>query len=510
MTNLAPQSAAITPTREISVESSQNQMQRTRYSSLHSLPNQMEFTRISFSHRFHQFSPSNHSLGNSNNFFAIDVFGEKKILQSNSSASILKSDFHSKLDNQNLGSRKDDIASGGNPSFVAKGGVSNRAVIEHAEYFEADVLVHLANAPQYSLFNWLGDIMPQMCEEARPSLDLSAAKQSEVYNNSSKSSFNLKENETRFQQGSDTEAENMFIKSLIFRKILKGINDGGPLEKFGLFEDTPGYFGNSNSVMSDNRDKLCRLTKRIQAERQDPQPLNLLQYQHWSQIKHQRPISCGLTTEVEVYHEALFVALPGDNIGFNMKNVVVKDLKGGYVVSISKEERAKGVADSISQVIIMTHPGQIGTELAYHLTPHEKDLMSQLNVEIAELNEKLKTRREVQASLVETRGKDTSIIGSGECNDAIELSFVLDKVLGVSYKVKDVRCSVVLITDPLKLFSGTVDLRTFQLGSSFDHSNMISGEYKAALPQEIFLRGILVDSSPKFATQTENVIDINR
>ncbi|KAI3780121.1 hypothetical protein L2E82_10044 [Cichorium intybus] len=388
-------------------------MQNTRYSSLHSLPNQMEFTRISFSHRFHHFSPSflvypptvsllltasNHSLGNSNNFFAIDVFGEKKILHSNSSASIWKSDFHGKLDNQNLGSRKDDIASGGNPSFVAKGGVSNRAVIEHvshylltscyydqypghngsfanliyfkdelnwrnsedlstktqlnkqlqreplltlpqqpatedmvlyfknprgviqgpftggdlmnwfqAEYFEADVLVHLANAPQYSLFNWLGDIMPQMCEEAKPSLDLSAAKQSEVYNNSSKSSFNLKENETRFQQGSDTEAENMFIKSLIFRKMLRGINDGGPLENFGLFEDTQGYFGNSNSVLSDNRDKLCRLTKRIQAERQDPQPLNLLQYQHWSQIKHQRPIS---TQQLSIVDEDLVLKQP--------------------------------------------------------------------------------------------------------------------------------------------------------------------------------------------------------
>ncbi|KAK7338434.1 hypothetical protein VNO77_19043 [Canavalia gladiata] len=38
----------------------------------------------------------------------------------------------------------------------------------------------------------------------------------------------------------------------------------------------------------------------------------------------------GLTTKVksvEMHHEALQEALPGDNVGFNVKNVVVKDLK---------------------------------------------------------------------------------------------------------------------------------------------------------------------------------------
>ncbi|PWA74491.1 elongation factor 1-alpha [Artemisia annua] len=44
----------------------------------------------------------------------------------------------------------------------------------------------------------------------------------------------------------------------------------------------------------------------------------------------------GLTTQVklvEMHHESLQEALPGDNVGFNVKNVVVKDLKRGYVAS---------------------------------------------------------------------------------------------------------------------------------------------------------------------------------
>merc|ERR1711962_504529 len=45
-----------------------------------------------------------------------------------------------------------------------------------------------------------------------------------------------------------------------------------------------------------------------------------------------------LTTEVksvEMHHEALPEAVPGDNVGFNIKNVSVKDIKRGYVASDS-------------------------------------------------------------------------------------------------------------------------------------------------------------------------------
>ncbi|KAF2299946.1 hypothetical protein GH714_006375 [Hevea brasiliensis] len=69
----------------------------------------------------------------------------------------------------------------------------------------------------------------------------------------------------------------------------------------------------------------------------------------------------GLTTEVksvEMHHEALQEALPSDNVGFNVKNVAVKDLKRGYVASNSKDDPAKEAANFTSQVIIMNHPGK--------------------------------------------------------------------------------------------------------------------------------------------------------
>merc|ERR1719458_1137675 len=63
----------------------------------------------------------------------------------------------------------------------------------------------------------------------------------------------------------------------------------------------------------------------------------------------------ALSTEVksvEMHHEAL----PGDNVGFNIKNVSVKDIKRGYVTSDSKNKPAAGVQDFTAQVIVLNHP----------------------------------------------------------------------------------------------------------------------------------------------------------
>lgn len=70
----------------------------------------------------------------------------------------------------------------------------------------------------------------------------------------------------------------------------------------------------------------------------------------------------GLTAEiksVEMHHESLPQATPGDNVGFNVKNVAVKDLRRGFVASDSKSNPASSAANFTAQVIVMNHPGQI-------------------------------------------------------------------------------------------------------------------------------------------------------
>ena len=69
-----------------------------------------------------------------------------------------------------------------------------------------------------------------------------------------------------------------------------------------------------------------------------------------------------LSTEVksvEMHHEQLTEGLPGDNVGFNVKNVSVKELRRGFVASDSKNSPAKEAASFNAQVIVLNHPGQI-------------------------------------------------------------------------------------------------------------------------------------------------------
>nr|XP_043634153.1 elongation factor 1-alpha 1-like [Erigeron canadensis] len=99
----------------------------------------------------------------------------------------------------------------------------------------------------------------------------------------------------------------------------------------------------------------------------------------------------GLTTEVksiEIDNKPLLEALPGDNVGFNVKNVAVKDLKRVYVASNSKDDPAKGAASFSSHVIIINHPGQIRKGYAPVLHCHT----SHITVEFDELLSKIDRR----------------------------------------------------------------------------------------------------------------------
>jgi len=71
---------------------------------------------------------------------------------------------------------------------------------------------------------------------------------------------------------------------------------------------------------------------------------------------------CNVTTEVksvEMHHETLDEAVPGDNVGFNVKNVSIKDVRRGMVTSDSKTDPAKESRSFLAQVIILNHPGEI-------------------------------------------------------------------------------------------------------------------------------------------------------
>jgi len=62
---------------------------------------------------------------------------------------------------------------------------------------------------------------------------------------------------------------------------------------------------------------------------------------------------------VEMHHETLEQAVPGDNVGFNVKNVSVKEVKRGNVCGDTKKDPPQNCKDFQAQVIITNHPGKV-------------------------------------------------------------------------------------------------------------------------------------------------------
>merc|ERR1712203_679870 len=66
----------------------------------------------------------------------------------------------------------------------------------------------------------------------------------------------------------------------------------------------------------------------------------------------------GLSAEcksVEMHHEQMAEAKPGDNVGFNVKGVSMKQIKRGDVASDAKSNPAQPVRRFLAQVIILKH-----------------------------------------------------------------------------------------------------------------------------------------------------------
>lgn len=62
---------------------------------------------------------------------------------------------------------------------------------------------------------------------------------------------------------------------------------------------------------------------------------------------------------VEMHHTSIAQAIPGDNVGFNIKNVAVKDIHRGNVCGEVGADEPHETETFLAQVIIMNHPGEI-------------------------------------------------------------------------------------------------------------------------------------------------------
>jgi len=91
---------------------------------------------------------------------------------------------------------------------------------------------------------------------------------------------------------------------------------------------------------------------------------------------------------VEMHHEQLEAGQPGDNVGFNVKNVSVKEIKRGNVAGDSTKDPPKGVDSFKAQVIVLNHPGEIRAGYAPVLDCHT----AHIACKFVELQQKINKR----------------------------------------------------------------------------------------------------------------------
>ena len=119
----------------------------------------------------------------------------------------------------------------------------------------------------------------------------------------------------------------------------------------------------------------------------------------------------GITTEcktVEMHHTQLEEAIPGDNVGFNVKNVTLKDIKRGNVAGDSKNDPPKEVSEFKAQVIVMKHPNSI--KAGY--TPVVDCHTAHVAVKFAQLLEKIdrRTGKVVEEEPKEIKNNESAIV----------------------------------------------------------------------------------------------------
>ncbi len=116
----------------------------------------------------------------------------------------------------------------------------------------------------------------------------------------------------------------------------------------------------------------------------------------------------NVTTEVksvEMHYESVPEAIPGDNVGFNIKNVAVKDIRRGNVAGDAKNDPPREADSFLAQVIVLNHPGQIGAGYSPVLDCHT----AHIACKFADLKEKIDRRT---GAILEAEPK---FVKSGDC-----------------------------------------------------------------------------------------------
>jgi len=142
---------------------------------------------------------------------------------------------------------------------------------------------------------------------------------------------------------------------------------------------------------------------------------------------------------VEMHHTSMPEAVPGDNVGFNVKNVSVKDIKRGNVAGDSKASPPAGCAVFEAQVIVMNHPGVIQNGYCPVLDCHTAHIACKFNLIKSKIDRR--SGAELEKMPKEVKSGDGCIVDLIPTKPMVVESFTEFPPLG-RFAVRDMRQTV--------------------------------------------------------------------
>ena len=150
----------------------------------------------------------------------------------------------------------------------------------------------------------------------------------------------------------------------------------------------------------------------------------------------------NITTEcktVEMHHTQMEEAIPGDNVGFNVKGVSVKDVRRGNVVGDSKNDPPKEAVSFNAQVIVMNHPNKIMAGYCPVLDCHTSHIACKFDKLLEKIDRR--TGKATEAEPKEIKNNEACIVQLVPQKQMVVESFVEYSPLG-RFAVRDMKQTV--------------------------------------------------------------------
>jgi len=119
----------------------------------------------------------------------------------------------------------------------------------------------------------------------------------------------------------------------------------------------------------------------------------------------------NITTEcktVEMHHQQLEEAIPGDNVGFNVKNISIKDIRRGNVVGDSKSDPPKEAVSFNAQVIVLNHPNKIQAGYCPVLDCHTSHIAVKFDKLLIKIDRR--SGKEIESEPKEIKNQEAAIV----------------------------------------------------------------------------------------------------